>query len=550
MFIAHGEKLRKNARWIMAGVLLLLIPGFIALFTTTGRTDRPGGDLPTIKGKPVNAAEFERMESLVQAQYVVLQGRDLRKTAASLDQLKQEALIQLLMDRKAEELGVHVSDAELAQQVRRLPVLLNEAGQFEPERYRRLTIYLNNHGINEGAFEQVLRTQLLHEKLQQLVTAVAQATPAEVQQAYLPLHEKLTIDLVRFDMADNHAPITTSNEEVRAFYEQSKESFRTPARVKVRYATFPVADALKTIKLSDDEITEFYDRNKFKYTDTNNVPKPLAAVKAELQDELLKLRAERAAGDRATELTVKLVRQTETAKPDFGKLCASMGAVVQETGYLTAHDKLTDLAVGQDFLQKAFSLTPDQPYSDPIAGTNAFYVLEYIDGRPSTIPPFEEVQDQATAQVKQLRRYASTLEQARATVEQLKKLVAGGKTFASACAELKLKVETPAPFTVSDEKPEVPAPASIQQASLGMKVGAISDVLRTLTGGVVFSLRNRQPADLAEFEKNKEQITRQVLQRNRQALFNDWIQALIHSEQVDFKIKPRQTEADESTAAN
>ena len=67
MFIAHGEKLRKHARWIMAGVLLLLIPGFIALFTTTGRTDRQGGDLPTIHGKPINATEMERMMGLVQA---------------------------------------------------------------------------------------------------------------------------------------------------------------------------------------------------------------------------------------------------------------------------------------------------------------------------------------------------------------------------------------------------------------------------------------------------------------------------------------------------
>jgi len=550
MFIAHGEKLRKHARWIMAGVLLLLIPGFIALFTTTGRTDRQGGDLPTIHGKPINATEMERMMGLVQAQYVVLQGRELRKTAAATDQIKQEAVIQLLMDRKAEEFGLRVSDAELAQQIRRLPVLLNEAGQFEPERYRRLSIYLNNHGINEATFEHILRAQLLHEKLQQLITAVAQATPAEVQQIYLPLHEKVTIDLVRFEMADNQSPIVTSNEEVRAFYEQSKESFRTPARVKVRYATFPVADSIKTIKLTDDEVAEFYDRNKFKYTDTNNVPKPLEAVKSQLQDELTKIHAERAAGDRATELTVKLVRQTEGTKPDFNKLCASMGATVTETDYLTMHDKPAGLEVGADFLQKAFSLTPDQPYSDPIAGANAFYVLEYVDGQPSAIPAFEDVQEKVTTQVKRLRRYANTLDQARATVEQLKKMMANGLTFASACAELKLKIETPAPFTVSDEKLDLPSAASIQQVALGMKVGAVSDVLRTLTGGVVFSLRDRQAADTAEFEKNLAQLTQQVLQRNRQALFNDWIQALVRDEQVDFKIKPRQAESEEPTTAN
>ena len=551
MFISHGEKLRKNARWLMAGVLLLLIPGFVAMFTTTGNTDRRGGDLPTIHGKPIAAAEFEQQQNLVQAQYMISQGRELRKTADTLDQLKQQAVVQLLLNRKAKELGVRVTDAELMQQVQHLPMLVNDAGQFEPERYRRLLAYLTKYGINEAAFEQVLRSQLLHAKLQQLIVSTVTATPVEVQQAYLPLNEKVTVDLVRFEMADYTVPITVSNAEVRAFYEESKESFRTPAKVKVRYATFPIAESEKTIQLSDDEINEFYERNRFKFTDTNNIAKPLVEVKPEVKAELLKLRAERAAGDRATELTVKLVRQSE-GKPDFAKLCAGLNAAVQETGYLTATNKLPSLQVGPDFIQKAFILTPDQPYSDPIAGSNAFYVLEYVDGKPSGIPAFEEVQDKATEQVRQLRRYAATLGDGTAKVERLKKLIAGGQTFAGACAELKLKVETPPAFTVAQEKLDLPAATSIQQVVLGLPVNATSDLIRTMTGGVVVHLRDRQAADLAEFEKNKAQFTQQVLQRNRQALFNAWLQDVVRTEQVDFKIKPRATaaETEEPPVAN
>ena len=59
MFIAHGEKVRKHARWILAGVLVILVPGFVALFTTTGGRERREEDLPTLRGKPVNPAEFE-----------------------------------------------------------------------------------------------------------------------------------------------------------------------------------------------------------------------------------------------------------------------------------------------------------------------------------------------------------------------------------------------------------------------------------------------------------------------------------------------------------
>ena len=549
MFIAHGEKLRKHARWIMAGVLLLLIPGFVALFTTTGRSDRRGGDLPTIHGQPVNAGEFEQMQNLIQVQRVVLQNREFRRDRDSQDQLKREAMLQMLLDRQAAAMGLHVTDAELVQQIQHLPPLLNEVGQFEAFRYQQLLRNLSQRGVNEAAFEQVLRTQLLHAKLQQLVVAAAHVTPTEVQQAYMPVHEKVTIDLVRFDMANYQGALTVSNEEVRAFYEQNKESFRTPAQVKVRYATFPLADAEKSITLSDEEINDFYERNRFKYTDTNNAAKPLASVLPELKAELLKLRAERVAGDRATALTVKLGRP-DTGKPDFAKLCADINVAVRETGYLNALDPVPGLDISREFLQKAFSLTLDAPYSDPIAGSNALYVLEFVDGKPSAIPTFEVVQEPVTTQVRQLRRYIATLEQAHATGEQLKKLVAGGKTFADACAELKLKIETPAAFTLADDKLDLPAAGYIQQAALALPVGGISELLKTSTGGVMFHLRDRQAADLAEFEKNKDRYAQQILQRNRQALFNDWLQTLIRNEQVDFKIKPRPVETEESASAN
>ena len=105
---------------------------------------------------------------------------------------------------------------------------------------------------------------------------------------------------------------------------------------------------------------------------------------------------------------------------------------------------------------------------------------------------------------------------------------------------------------MAQEKLDLPAATSIQQVVLGLPVNATSDLIRTMTGGVVVHLRDRQAADLAEFEKNKAQFTQQVLQRNRQALFNAWLQDVVRTEQVDFKIKPRATaaETEEPPVAN
>ncbi|MCG3150427.1 MAG: Chaperone SurA [Verrucomicrobiae bacterium] len=547
MFIAHGHKVRKHARWIMAGVLLLLIPSFVMLFTQSRESDRRAGELPIVRGKPVNAAAFEQMKDLVRAQYVVLRGRDVGRTAQMQDQIKQEAVIQMLLLEKAQAMGVSVSEPELQNAFLSQPVFQNSAGQFDRERLQQFLIVLNNNGVSEGMFEEVLRQRLIIEKLQALVASAAKATPTAVLQAYQPLHESLTVDLVQFDVADYHEPVVVSNELVRTYYDQNQESFRVPAKVKVQYAAFTAEAARPQVKLTDDELTDFYTRNQFRYAGTNAVPPTLEAVKPQVQAELLNLRADRAAADRATEFSVTLAQQT---KPDFAKVCTEFGVKPVTTEYISAFDPVPGITNFPDFAAQAHHLSPSQPISDPLGTSNTYYVLEFIDAKPSHIPPFEEVQTEVAEQVKRIRTYAATLQRAEQTITELKKLITAGKTFAQACAALKLKIETPPPFTVADEKVTLPGGGRIQQASLAMPVGAVSDLIGTATGGLVFHLRERKPADVAAFEKDREMITRQILQRDRSALFNDWIQALVHAEQVDFKLPRRQTDESEPPAAN
>ena len=116
----------------------------------------------------------------------------------------------------------------------------------------------------------------------------------------MPLREQAIIDYVEFNAADRKEPFDVKDDDAKAFYEQNQEKFRKPALVKVRYVYFTIPDARKSVTLGDDEITEYYDRNKDKYLDAEKKPKPLADVKDEVKKDLLDLRADRLAGDRAT----------------------------------------------------------------------------------------------------------------------------------------------------------------------------------------------------------------------------------------------------------
>lgn len=536
MFIAHGEKIRKHAKWIMAGVLLLLIPGFVALFTTTGSSGSRGGtsDRPTIGGKPVDAAEFQNALNTATALYVINSGRETRRTPEVQDRLTQEAVIRILMLRKAKELSIHVGDDELVRTLRGQPFLLTENGQFDPERYRRFMIYLNNIGITEPRYEQIMREELTRAKLEQMVAAAAVATPHEIDIMYTPFHEPMTVELVQFDVNDFKDPLTVSNEEAQAFYEQNKDSFRTSDEVSVRYVEFPIADAAKAITVTDEEITEFYNRNKLRYAGTNSVAPLLETVRADVQKDLITSRADRAAADRATEFSIRLVPKQGAARPDFATVSAEAGVKPQETGFFGLLDRPVGATASVVFVQQAFALSPEAPTSDPIAGPDSYFVLEYTASKPSVIPPFEEVKNKVIEEIKTRRIYDATVKHGQEVVTQLKKLVADGKTFDTACTELKLKVETPPAFTLADEKVKIPSAQRVQQEALGMPVGAVSDFVPTINGGLVFYLKDRQPPDPATAQKDRASWTQQVLQQNRQALFQAWINAYAREQGVTF----------------
>jgi len=534
MFITHGEKFRKHAKLIFLLFAIVMSLSLVGYFTQTGSSSRRTVDLPTVQGKPVNAAEYQQARDAFLAQYIINTGTDAPRTPEFQDRVTQEAVLRMLLLRKARELGIHATDSEVVQHIRNQPVFLNEAKQFDPDRYRRLLIFLNNRGVSQTQFEDVMRDELVLAQLQGLVTAAAKTTPQEVNLSYAPLHEKLWVDLVEFRAVSNAAPVTVTDDEAKTFFEKNKETYRTPKQVKVRYAYFSIAEAKRSVTITESDVADYYERNKTQYAGTNNVPEPLDAVKDKVRQELLQLRADRVAQDRATELTIKLVQEPGAAKPDFVKLCSDAGVTPQETGFFSPADKPSGIQAGPQFNQSAFALTPEVPFSDPVPGEQGYYVLQYLESKPSEIPPFDQVTDKVIDELKQQKTYEATIKQGQDALVEVKKLTAAGKAFGDACAELKLKVESPAPFTLSDEKTDLPGGNRIPQATLGMATNAVSGFIPTEDGGLFFYVKDRKSADPEEFEKAKADFAQQVLQRDRQAMFSSWLAALIRSEQVNF----------------
>ncbi len=538
MFISSHDLVRKHGPLIL-GIILAVSVGMGLLFTPSGsivgggKQQRSG--LPTIKGKPVNVAEFQSVRNCVLAGIAMSKGRQPVRTVAFEDDLNIEAVQHLLLLRKAKELGIHVTDDQVVQQIRALPIMLNEQKQFEPNNYQRYMILLNNLDISEPMFEEVIREEIILGQLRSLISSAAEIPPAELRLSYNMLQEQTTIDYAELNAADHKDTSNVTDEDAKSYYGLNQEKFRTPAMVKVQYVYFTISDAKKSVTLGDDEISEYYERNKGKYVDASGQPKPLADVKDELKQDLLDLRAERLAGDRATALTVKLVPQTGGATPDFTKIATDAGLTIKETDFFDLRSPVKGVDAGPVFNQAAFALGPDVPFSDPVHGKDGYYVLAYVGSRPSEIPTFEEVKTQVIDQIRHQRAYDATVKQGRELNVKVKAAVAAGKNFADTCKSLGLAVKTSEPFTLIGGATNLPYASSIKEVVLGMATNAVSDFLTTPNGGIFFHLKQREEPKPLESEPVRRQLEAQLLQQDRQSLFEDWANSVMKAEQVDYK---------------
>jgi peptidyl-prolyl cis-trans isomerase D len=545
MFIAHGERLQRWGPWILGGVLLLLVPSFIVMFSPSASLKQQRSELPTINGKPVNLGDFQSAKNVVMTEIVFSSGRQPPRSLEFEDQLNIDAVQRLILLRKAREFGISAGDDEVVQQVRLLPAFLNEQKQFDPDRYQRYVNFLNNLGISEAQLAETIREQIELSRLRALVATAAKVTPAELKLAYTPLHEETTIDYVEFDGADHKESFTVTDDEASAFYDLNKEKFRKPAAVRVREVYFTISEARKSITLGDDEIGEYYQLNRGKYLDDQKKPRPLADVKDELKKDLLDLRAERLAGDRATGFSVKLVHEPGAARPDFAKIAADFGLTPHETDFFSLRGAVAGVNAGPQFNQAAFSLSPEVPFSDPVRGEDGYYVVEYLASKPSEVPPFDQVKEQVVGLLKQQRARDAAIKQGRELAAKVKEAVGAGKNFSDVCASVGLKAKTPEPFSIAQETTNIPFANRIKDLALGMPTNAVSDFILTANGGLFFHLKQRTSPNSEDFEKNKVQLAMQLLERNRQALFEDWANAVMRDEHVEYKRKahPRQQQS-------
>jgi len=251
------DVMRSNAKSSLIALIFgAIILTFVFSFgrgSSGFRTRTPETWAARVNGELVTASDFAQAYSSRFRQMSAMRGGKYTTDNARQDNLKAETLKSLvdqeLIAQQADDLGIRVSDAEVADTIARSPQFQQD-GKFDFDYYKRLVE--NGYGMGVPRFEDAWRRDMLRSKVLQSVLNGAQVSDDEVRAWYVAQHESASIGYVKFTgfMFRDKAQATDAEaeeyakahaREIEAAYEKdAKTRWTQPPAVKVRVITVRV----------------------------------------------------------------------------------------------------------------------------------------------------------------------------------------------------------------------------------------------------------------------------------------------------------------------
>jgi peptidyl-prolyl cis-trans isomerase D len=465
------------------------------------------------------------------------------------DQLTMQRLYSIILD------SVQVTDAEVR------------------DRYRLDQEKLNLHYIKLQVSDFLPQVKLTDDEIKNFY---------ERNKESLKEPLKIQIEYVAYPYDQFASSIQLSDKEIEEYYQANLESkFRKPKEAKIRYISIRVADADANQKKSAREradrivkearggkdFAELAKRESddpsaaaggdagwlaqgqmmpaiekvifslpkggisdpietpsglqiFKVEDIKNEKTPtLKEANAEIVKTLKSERTKREAAKVADR-----DREKALSGSDFDKLAQESGVKVKTTNWISPGQILPEIGDHQEFYKNAFALGP-KDVSPIVEGNNSYYILRLKQRIEPAVPPLENISGQIEKRLKESKAYERALQRGNSLLEQLRK----EKDIAQVAQANNLKVEETGWFLRS--APQLPkigelaemkaGPISVsQQKPFPEKLYTQKDVL------YVLAFKDTQGADMAQFEKEKDNLKKQALAESRQRALIKFLEGL------------------------
>jgi parvulin-like peptidyl-prolyl isomerase len=606
------RQMRDNTKWIMLitalafAALMLFEWGMDA----TGRSgaQMTGGEVGRVNSTTVSYEEFyntyRSLYNQQQATSTAPISSQMNKQIedAAWDQIVMQKLIEQELARR----GISVSEREIVDAARYAPppelvqqeIFLTD-GQFDLDKYHQ---FLASPAVDEQflqGLETYYRDILPRSKLFYQATTGVYVTDDQLWRMWRDNRETATVSFLSFDpeaMVPDDA-ITVSDAEIAAYYQENQDDFQQPARATVRLVTMnrlPTAEdtaavldrarelreqiqegrdfaEVAAVESADDEtaaeggrLTVVRGQGSAQPLEDAVFAQPVGEVGEPVQSSagIHLIQVEERAADTAQArhilLPLERTRESEnrlfaradslemlTADGDLQSAARQVGLEVRSTEVTPALPFVPGIGQADEGLDWVFEEAETGEVSPVFETPSSYYAIELVSQTPAGVQPLER----ATPIIRAAIRADKKLARARTTVREHVDRLRAGETLQQVAEATGGQVQTQGPFTRAEFVPGLGRLNAAVGTAFGLPVGQTSGVVEADRRLFVIRVEERTTADREEWEAQKEEQRLGVTQALTEQRWQQFLQALRESAEVDDLRAERERLSREAAAA-
>jgi peptidyl-prolyl cis-trans isomerase D len=289
-----------------------------------------------------------------------------------------------------------------------------------------------------------------------------------------------------------------------------------------------VAFSLKKGELSPAPVRTPFGYHAIKVIDDQEGGRPTyKEIAAKIKEKVAADRAETAARPKIEEARPRL-----QAAADFAAEARALGlepreATINRNGVLpgVGRDPQVDEAL--------FSLAVGG-VSPALKTPQGWVVVKVADHKAAGVPPLAEIKPQVVEAIKRERAEGTAVERAKALIAAAGKgddFLAAAKKDGFATGELAL-------FSRAEPPKERGVPGGVMVAALGTAAGQLSEPVKPPAGVYVVKTLERQPPDPTAFDKQRDELQKQMLEQKRGQAWDAWVQTHRRASKIDTTNSP------------
>ncbi len=453
--------LRENSgNWIIKIFLGIIVLVFVFLGVGSMNSGRDNS-VASVNDTPITMDEYQvAYRNLVEQMRNRFQDNLTDDLLKALN-VKQQALNTLIEDKlmaeQADAFEIRVTDSELQESILSMNVFQKD-GRFDMELYKRL---LGLNSMTPEMFEQLQRTQLRTQKLQDMIVGAVSVSDMEARSFYDFHNTSMKIDYMKIDPAD-FSEISVTSEQVQAHYEENKDRYQSEPRRKAAFIRYSSKDFQDQVTISKEQVTAYYDQHPEEF----DIPEQVEAGHILIQVD-----------DTADELAVETARKEALAVyeravkgADFAELAreTSQGPSREDGGYLGKFDRNSMV---QPFADAAFALQPGE-ISEPVRTRFGWHVIQVMNRFEAQTKPLDQVAEDIETRLKQEEMQQLAYYRA----EDAFDAVIDGDTLEQVGLMTQKEVRVTNPFDVNGNGLELDNAPGFAQAAFEIQPRQISDI--------------------------------------------------------------------------